>query len=133
MAISTSKSLCLLSILLLSACAQQPPNNQSETPKSENSPQISTLPYNSIAIGTLVSDESLVNAALDEMSLLVIQNGCETPESYEPFIQKSPKGNIGEKKWSEIWIMRGCENNYPMQINFSESKGQSIRYTISQL
>ncbi|MGB2079490.1 MAG: hypothetical protein ACPHV3_06855, partial [Vibrio sp.] len=132
---TVSKIIPLAAVLLLSACAQspKPEAGSDQTPETtttaEPVAEQMTLPYNSVAMGSLVSDNNLINAALDEMANHVIEQGCQTPESYEPFILQKPSGAAGSLKWQELWVMHGCKKEFPMQINFAQTSAQSLSYT----
>jgi hypothetical protein len=80
---------------------------------------------------------SLANAKLTQDAKLgvaakVATMGCSQPGAVEPFIVAMPSGTVGQRHWTELWIVTGCGNRYPVKIEFSEDGPDAANWTIQR-
>ena len=93
------------------------------TAKAEN------LPEGAIQKGSL-SNHKLINDTMIGVSEKVSALGCNKPQSFLPYVLVMPEGKPGSRYWEELWVVKGCESEYPVKIMFSESDLSSADYII---
>ncbi|MGR5212743.1 hypothetical protein ACPV4A_19530 [Vibrio rotiferianus] len=79
----------------------------------------SALPEGAIQEGSL-SNQKLIQDAMVGVVAEVATRGCESPENFLPYVKALPQGEIGSRYWREIWVVKGCEKTYPINLYFSE-------------
>jgi len=47
--------------------------------------------------------------------------GCDRPGDIDRYVLTMPSGAPGRKTWKELWIVSGCNQKYPITIEFAES------------
>jgi len=78
------------------------------------------LPKGTMKRGTLANAKLIADAKLG-VAAKVGTMGCGKPERLEPYIVAMPTGTPGQQRWKELWVVSGCNNTYPVHIDFNES------------
>ncbi len=78
------------------------------------------LPGNAIREGSLCNQE-LIRDAMTGVASKVAMLGCDKPESFKPYVLSMPKGEAGSRLWRELWVVKGCESEYPVKMLFTET------------
>lgn len=87
------------------------------------------LPAGAIQKGSL-SNQQLIKDTMVGVYQKMAVLGCTKPESYEPYVVSMPKGNVGSRIWRELWVVKGCNTNYPVYITFSEDGLSAANYIV---
>ncbi|CAN0561845.1 unnamed protein product [Ectocarpus sp. 12 AP-2014] len=88
-----------------------------------------SLPAGAIQEGTL-SNQQLISDAMLGVAAKVTTLGCDTPESFQPYVLAMPQGSEGSRYWREMWLVQGCNAEFPVEIRFSEAGMGAANYTI---
>jgi len=91
--------------------------------------QAQQAPKGAIRKGSL-SNQKLISDAMLGVAVNVSQRGCETPRNFVPYVSRLPEGEVGSRTWQEIWVVYGCDRQYPVTIDFSENGANSANWTI---
>ncbi len=78
------------------------------------------LPEGVIQAGSLAS-ETLIHDAMIGVAAKVAGQGCSRPENFTPYITAMPVGEVGARRWRELWMVTGCGHEYPIKLGFMES------------
>lgn len=78
------------------------------------------LPEGVIQAGSL-ANERLIHDAMIGVAAKVAGQGCSSPENFTPYIMAMPVGDVGVRRWRELWVVKGCGHEYPIKLGFMES------------
>lgn len=88
-----------------------------------------SLPEGAIQAGSL-SNQQLIQDAMPAVAAKVATLGCSSPESFQPYVIAMPQGNEGSRYWREVWVVQGCNSEFPVEIRFSEAGLGAANYVI---
>ncbi|GGC92736.1 hypothetical protein [Vreelandella lutescens] len=88
-----------------------------------------SLPSGALQEGTL-SNQQLIQDAMLGVAAKVATLGCQQPESFQPYVLAMPQGSEGSRYWRELWVVQGCNSEFPVEIRFSEAGLGAANYTI---
>ena len=91
--------------------------------------QAEQIPAGAIKKGSL-SNQKLISDAMVGAAVKVSELGCDTPETFIPYVSQLPNGQIGSRTWQEIWVVSGCDREYPVTIDFREDGAGAASWTI---
>ena len=94
-----------------------------------SSPANAQLPEGAIQKGSL-SNQKLIQDTMVGVAAKVSQLGCETPETFLPYVSRLPEGEVGSRTWQEIWVVSGCDGEYPVTIDFREDGANAANWNI---
>ena len=77
------------------------------------------IPAGTISEGSLTNEKLMMDAMIG-VAQKVGASGCVEPENFRPYIISMPEGKIGERSWSEHWVVQGCGKEFPVKIKFTE-------------
>jgi hypothetical protein len=86
------------------------------------------LPAGAIKRGTL-ANAKLVQDAKMGVASKVATLGCTNLGDVDTYVLAMPSGAAGKQTWKELWIVSGCNNKYPVTIEFAED-GPDADWTI---
>jgi hypothetical protein len=89
------------------------------------------LPAGAMKRGSLANAKLIQDAKLG-VAAKVATMGCSQPGAVEPFIVAMPSGAVGQRHWTELWIVSGCGNKYPVKIEFYEDGPDAANWTIQK-
>jgi len=89
------------------------------------------LPGNAIRKGSL-SNQKLIQDTKMGVAAKVATLGCEKPESFVPYVLAMPQGEVGSRYWQELWVVKGCNAEYPVKIRFSETGLSGANWSIEK-
>ena len=95
---------------------------------SSTPPAEAVLPKGTIMAGTL-ADPMLVHDTKAGVATAIAVLGCKRPERLSPYVREMPSGSPGSRVWRELWIVDGCEKQYPINLRFKENE-LGTRWTI---
>ncbi|WP_422103174.1 hypothetical protein [Vreelandella sp.] len=87
------------------------------------------LPNGALQVGTL-SNQQLIQDAMQGVAAKVATLGCQQPESFQPYVLAMPQGSEGSRYWRELWVVQGCSSEFPVEIRFSEAGLGAANYVI---
>lgn len=87
------------------------------------------LPQGAIQKGSL-SNQKLIHDAMLGVVAKVATLGCGDIQTFEPYVLTAPQGKVGARYWRELWVVQGCDSEYPVNIRFSEAGPFSADYLI---
>lgn len=88
-----------------------------------------TPPEGAIQAGSL-SNQQLIQDAMPAVAAKVATLGCSAPESFQPYVIAMPQGSEGSRYWREVWVVEGCNTEFPVEIRFSEAGLGAANYVI---
>lgn len=80
----------------------------------------SALPAGTIQAGSL-ANAKLITDAMVGVVAKVATLGCSKMDKYVPYVMELPHGNVGARRWKEMWVVNGCGAEFPIVIDFSET------------
>jgi hypothetical protein len=86
------------------------------------------LPAGALQRGTLANQQLVADTKLGVASKVATM-GCTTLGDVATYVTQLPTGNPGSRRWKELWIVSGCNHQYPVNIEFAES-GKDADWTI---
>ena len=86
------------------------------------------LPAGAIQRGTL-ANQKLIADTKQGVAGKVATMGCTTLGDVATYVTQLPTGKPGSRRWKELWIVSGCNHQYPVNIEFAES-GTDADWTI---
>ncbi len=86
------------------------------------------LPAGAIQRGTLANQQLIADTKLGVASKVATM-GCTSLGDVATYVTQLPTGNPGSRRWKELWIVSGCNHQYPVNIEFAES-GKDADWTI---
>ncbi|MEL7084129.1 MAG: hypothetical protein AAGM36_06485 [Cyanobacteria bacterium J06597_1] len=87
------------------------------------------LPEGAIQAGSL-ANQTLIQDALIGISAKTSTLGCDTPEQVSPYVTQLPTGEEGSRSWRELWVVQGCDREFPINIRFNEDGPNAANWTI---
>jgi hypothetical protein len=87
------------------------------------------LPEGTVQSGTL-TNEKLMGDTMIGVATKVDTEGCNKPDSFLAYISRLPEGESGSRSWREKWIVYGCGNSYPVDIEFKEDGLDAANFSI---
>lgn len=87
------------------------------------------LPEGAIQAGSL-ANQTLVQDTLIGVAAKTATLGCDSPEQVSPYITQNPSGEVGSRVWEELWIVEGCDQEFPLSIRFNEDGSNAANWTI---
>lgn len=81
----------------------------------------SKLPEGTIREGSLANGKLIQDTKIGVAAKLASSFGCSKPEAARMFVVQLPEGEPGSRSWKERWIVRGCDKDSPIDIEFRES------------
>jgi len=91
--------------------------------------QAAPLPKGAIRAGSLANPKLIQDAKMG-VAAKVATLGCSKPETLEPFVMAMPAGQVGSRRWRELWLVGGCGKRYPVTLDFSEDGPNAANWTI---
>ncbi|OYD23896.1 hypothetical protein [Oceanimonas baumannii] len=88
-----------------------------------------TLPEGAIKEGTL-SNQQLIQDAMTGVAAEVATRGCGSPEDFIPYVMAMPEGSVGSRHWRELWVVKGCGKEFPVEMNFREAGSGAANWNI---
>lgn len=89
------------------------------------------LPAGVIRKGTLANATLIRDAKLGVVSRVAVM-GCTKPGDFEPYVVEMPSGAVGERRWTELWVVTGCGMEYPVKIEFYEDGPNAANWTVAK-
>ena len=89
------------------------------------------LPAGAIKKGTLANAKLIRDAKMGVVSKVAVM-GCTKPGDFEPYVVAMPSGAVGERRWTELWVVSGCGKEYPVRIEFYEDGPNAANWTIAK-
>jgi hypothetical protein len=86
------------------------------------------LPAGAVQRGTLANQHLIADTKLGVASKVATM-GCTSLGDVATYVTQLPTGNPGSRRWKELWIVSGCNHQYPVNIEFAES-GKDADWTI---
>jgi hypothetical protein len=86
------------------------------------------LPAGAIQRGTL-ANQQLIADAKTGVAGKVATMGCRKIGDIATYVTQLPSGSPGSRRWKELWVVSGCNHQYPVNIEFAES-GKDADWTI---
>jgi hypothetical protein len=86
------------------------------------------LPAGAVQRGTLANQQLIADTKVGVASK-VAGMGCQKLGDVATYVTQLPSGNPGSRRWKELWIVSGCNHQYPVNIEFAES-GKDADWTI---
>ena len=77
-----------------------------------------------------LSNQKLISDAMLGVAVKVSQRGCKNPKTFDPYVSQLPKGEVGSRAWQEIWVVSGCDREYPVIIDFEEDGASAAIWII---
>lgn len=77
-----------------------------------------------------LSNQQLIQDAMLGVAAKVATQGCDSPESFEPYVMAMPQGEVGSRYWRETWVVQGCGTTFPISLRFSEDGVGAANWTI---
>ncbi|MFQ2519204.1 hypothetical protein ACK305_08495 [Aeromonas caviae] len=93
--------------------------------------QAEASPSEPVQEGTL-ANQQLIRDAMVGVASWVATKGCDAPKRFVPVVLQLPEGEPGSRHWQERWTVTGCDNVYPVVIDFRETGMQSAMWTIAR-
>ena len=87
------------------------------------------LPEGAIKEGTL-SNQQLIQDAMTGVAAEVATRGCGSPEDFIPYVMTMPEGSVGSRHWRELWVVKGCGKEFPVEMNFREAGSGAANWSI---
>ncbi|WP_447927275.1 hypothetical protein [Vreelandella sp. EE27] len=87
------------------------------------------LPEGAVQPSTL-ANQQLMQDAMTGVAAKVDMMGCDTPEELYPYVMAMPEGSEGAQQWKELWMVQGCDSEFPVEIRFSEAGPNAADYVI---
>lgn len=87
------------------------------------------LPEGAIRAGSL-ANQTLIQDTLVGIAAKTTTLGCETPEQVLPYITQLPTGEEGSRVWQELWVVQGCDREFPINLRFNEDGPNAANWTI---
>lgn len=103
---------CALLLLAAAATAQTPPPE----------------PAGAIRAGSL-GNGKLISDTLPAAVAQAVVGGCKDPANVHPFVKADPRGQPGQRRWEEIWVVQCGNGNHPVSIEFRETP-TGVGYTV---
>lgn len=89
----------------------------------------SSLPAGTIQAGSLANGK-LISDAMVGVVAKVATLGCSKMDNYVPYVMEMPHGQVGARRWKEMWVVKGCGAEYPIVIDFNEAGPYAADWTI---
>jgi hypothetical protein len=86
------------------------------------------LPPGAVQRGTLANAKLIEDTKLGVASK-VATLGCSSLGDVDTYVLVMPAGPAGHRTWKELWIISGCNNKYPITIEFA-TNGPDADWTI---
>lgn len=91
--------------------------------------QAAPLPKGAIRSGSL-ANAKLIHDAKQGVAAKVATLGCTKPETLEFFVMAMPAGQVGARRWQELWLVGGCGKHFPVTMDFHEDGPNAANWTI---
>jgi hypothetical protein len=89
------------------------------------------LPDGAIKKGTLANAKLIRDANVGVVSKVAVM-GCTKPGDVDAYVVAMPSGAVGQRRWKELWVVSGCGNKYPVNIEFYEDGPDAANWTIGK-
>ena len=86
------------------------------------------MPAGAVQRGTLANEKLIADTKLGVASKVATM-GCDKLGDVATYVTQLPTGNPGHRSWKELWIVSGCNQKYPVNIEFTTS-GNDADWTI---
>ncbi|MEM8716481.1 MAG: hypothetical protein AAGE92_12000 [Cyanobacteria bacterium P01_G01_bin.4] len=87
------------------------------------------LPDGAIQTGSL-ANQTLIQDTLIGIAAKTATLGCDAPEQVSPYVTQLPSGEEGSRVWRELWVVEGCNQEFPINIRFNEDGPNAADWTI---
>lgn len=87
------------------------------------------MPDGAIREGTLANGKLISDAKVGVATRVAIL-GCSEPKTIQKFVIAMPEGEVGARHWKEQWVIGGCGNKYPINIEFREDGANAAYWSI---
>jgi hypothetical protein len=91
--------------------------------------QARKLPPGTIQEGSL-ANQQLIRDTMLGVAGKAATLGCQSIDSYKPYVVAMPEGSPGSQVWREKWIVTCQGNHYSIDIRFNESGSGAADYQI---
>jgi hypothetical protein len=82
------------------------------------------LPPGAIQRGTLANAKLIADTKVGVASKVATM-GCQNLGDVATYVTQLPTGAPGNRRWKELWIVSGCNQKYPVNIEFATSGGDA--------
>jgi len=89
------------------------------------------LPAGALGKGTLANPK-LVQDAKVGVAQKVATMGCTQLGGVDTYVLAMPSGAEGQRRWKELWVVSGCSNKYPVNIEFYEDGPTAANWIIGK-
>jgi len=89
------------------------------------------LPPGVIRAGSLANHQLIIDIKVG-VAAKVAAKGCSKRDSLEQFVVAMPSGKVGSRRWKERWMVTGCGQQYPIDIDFIEDGPDAANWTIAK-